>query len=210
MNLQDFRRNYSLGKLSKADLDPNPIKQFERWMQQTVESGFSDPTAMVIASVDSNGMPNQRYVLLKQFDEDGFVFFTDTESQKGREIAQNPQISLLFPWHQFERQVRIRGVAKPLNVVDVEAYFHSRPKMSQKAAACSQQSQPIASREALEKKFRAIDVTEHELPLPARWGGYRVIPQCFEFWQGGDHRLHDRFQYDLDAANIWQVQRLQP
>ena len=210
MNLQDFRRNYSLGKLSKLDLDSDPVKQFEVWLQQIVDSGFSDPTAMVIASVDGDGMPNQRYVLLKQFDETGFVFFTDTESQKGREISQNPQVSLLFPWHQVERQVRIRGIAEPLNEADVEAYFHSRPKMSQKAAVCSQQSQPISSREELESKFHAVEDDENGVPLPERWGGYRVIPQSFEFWQGGDYRLHDRFEYTNESEGLWQVKRLQP
>ena len=209
MDLHDFRRDYSLGKLSRADLDENPIKQFELWLQQMVETGSPDPSAMVVATVDDKGMPSQRYVLLKQFDKQGFVFFTDTSSRKGQEIAKNAQVSLLFPWHAYERQVRIQGVAEKLDIADVEGYFHSRPKMSQKAAACSEQSQVIESRAELEKKFHAVDNNHDQIPVPERWGGYCVIPQSFEFWQGGEHRLHDRFRYEL-SANNWQINRLQP
>ena len=209
MDLHDFRRNYSLGKLSRADLDENPIKQFETWMKQIVDTDTKDPSAMIVATVDEKNQPSQRYVLLKQFDEHGFVFFTDTSSQKGQEIANNPQVSLLFPWHAYERQVRIQGAAEKLQIADVEGYFHSRPKMSQTAAVCSEQSQVIESRAELEKRFHAVDEAQGEISVPERWGGYRVKPLSFEFWQGGEHRLHDRFRYEL-TANSWQINRLQP
>lgn len=209
MDLHDFRRNYSLGRLSQSDLNADPIQQFELWLQQVVATEFPDPSAMVVATADENGFPNQRYVLLKQFDEKGFVFFTDTSSTKGQEIEKNPQVSLLFPWHLYERQVRIQGVAERLDDSDVEAYFHSRPKMSQNAAACSQQSQIIESRKALEKKFQALEDEQGDISMPERWGGYRVKPIRFEFWQGGEHRLHDRFRYEQSEGS-WLINRLQP
>lgn len=209
MDLQDFRRNYSLGKLSRHDLHADPIVQFKQWLEHIVSTDFPDPTAMIVASVDADGQPNQRYVLLKSFDAQGFVFFTDMNSQKGQEIAQNPQVSLLFPWHQFERQVRIKGRAEKLGTDEVEQYFKSRPVLSQQAAICSQQSQAIESRQALEQQFREVEQNA-DLALPERWGGYRVKANSFEFWQGGDHRLHDRLRYELNPKGDWQIVRLQP
>ena len=210
MDLHDFRRNYSMGKLRRQDLQQDPVEQFQLWLQQIVETGFADPTAMIIATSDAQGQPNQRYVLLKKFDTKGFVFFTDTSSAKGQEIAHNAQVSLLFPWHHFERQVRIQGEAERLDTADVAAYFHSRPLMSQQAAACSQQSQTIESRDELELRFHALADQEH-IPLPECWGGYIVKPRVFEFWQGGEHRLHDRFRYSRDdQAQTWAISRLQP
>lgn len=210
MDLHDFRRSYSLGKLSRADLNLDPIQQFELWLQQVVATGMHDPSAMVVATADENGFPNQRYVLLKKFDQQGFVFFTDTGSTKGQEITQNPQVSLLFPWHTYERQVRIQGLAERLDDAEVEKYFRSRPKMSQNAAVCSQQSQIIGSRAELEKEFHALaDDETDNIPVPERWGGYRVKPIRFEFWQGGENRLHDRFRYE-QIENKWSINRLQP
>lgn len=208
MDLHDFRRNYSLGKLARKDLLADPVMQFQTWLEQIMSTDMLDPTAMIIASVDANGQPSQRYVLLKDFDAGGFVFFTDTSSQKGQEIKQNPKVSLLFPWHQFERQVRISGKAEKLPLARVEDYFYSRPTLSQQAAICSQQSEFIESRQALEAQFNEVGKIG-DMSLPERWGGYCVIADSYEFWQGGDHRLHDRFRYQRQG-NGWSITRLQP
>ena len=210
MDLHDFRTNYSLGKLSKNDLDAHPIAQFDLWLQQMIDTGIKDPTAMIVATVDTDGQPSQRYVLLKKVDERGFVFFTDTSSAKGQQITQNVQVSLLFPWHQYERQVRVEGMAESLSRDEVEQYFHSRPLSSQLAAATSNQSQEIESRDELLKRYAELKAnTIEQVALPERWGGYCVKPSRFEFWQGGEHRLHDRFVYSLHEAG-WNIQRLQP
>jgi len=167
---------------------------------------------MIVATVDSSGQPSQRYVLLKQFDEQGFVFFTDTSSTKGKELEQNKRVSLLFPWHFLERQVRIQGKVELLDRASVEEYFHSRPQGSQLAAASSNQSSQIDSRAELESSFDALSKQygeDQKIPLPERWGGYRVIPSSFEFWQGGENRLHDRFTYESEGEN-WAIKRLQP
>ena len=209
MDLKDFRRNYSRGRLSRNSLLDNPISQFEVWLKEVVESEFKDPTAMILATVDDQGFPNQRYVLLKEFDENGFVFFTDTESTKGQELSKCSFVSLIFPWHLFERQVRIQGTVEHLERRNVEQYFHSRPRESQQAAASSHQSQVISSRDALEKnfnKYQDIEVIE----VPKRWGGYRIKPHIFEFWQGGEYRLHDRFRYTQSLEGAWDIHRLQP
>jgi len=197
MDLHDFRTNYSLGKLSKSDLSADPITQFNVWLKQTIDTGLKDPNAMIVATVDEHGQPSQRYVLLKKVDEHGFVFFTDTSSVKGQQIAQNSQVSLLFPWHQYERQVRVQGVAEPLSNDEVEEYFHSRPLGSQLAAAASQQSQAIDSRDELLKRFTELKSnTPEQVELPERWGGYCIKPTQIEFWQ---------------VNGEWQgVQRLQP
>lgn len=211
MDLHDFRTNYSLGKLSKSDLDANPITQFNVWLQQTIDTGLKDPNAMIVATVDEFGQPSQRYVLLKKVDEHGFVFFTDTSSAKGQQIDQNAQVSLLFPWHQYERQVRVQGVAEALDVKEVKDYFYSRPKGSQLAAAVSEQSQDIASRAEMMQRFNDLkDNTSDEVEFPERWGGYRIKPTLIEFWQGGEHRLHDRFTYSFKEGQWQTVQRLQP
>lgn len=210
MNLEDFRTNYSLGRLARKDLSLNPITQFEKWLNEIIATGMKDPTAMVLATVDKQLQVHQRYVLLKGFDEKGFVFFTDTASAKGQEIANHPHLSMLFPWHIFERQVRIQGVATPLNSHEVVSYFRARPKGSQIAALTSQQSQVIESRALLESSYQNnVKQYTNEVPLPERWGGYRVIPSSFEFWQGGEHRLHDRFRYTNENKE-WTIDRLQP
>lgn len=210
MDLHNFRREYSLGKLSRQDLLDDPVAQFECWFEQINKTNFKDPSAMIVASADETGQPNQRYVLLKQFDQQGFVFFTDTSSTKGQEIALNPQVSLLFPWHAYERQVRIQGVAKHIGVQQVTDYFHSRPLASQVAAASSHQSQIINSRKELEQQYQANSERHVEqVPLPKRWGGYQIVPSTFEFWQGGTHRLHDRFRY-TKSGQTWHIERLQP
>ncbi len=216
MKLQDFRREYLLNGLRREQLDRDPIQQFESWLQQAMDFGLSDPTAMTLATVNESGQPSQRIVLLKQVDNDGFVFFTNTSSTKGQNIANNPHVSLHFPWYPLERQVHVCGIASSLSEEEVEDYFSSRPKESQLAAWASEQSQPIPSRDHLLTRYQDLQekYQDSDAPLPPFWGGYRVAPLQIEFWQGGEHRLHDRFQYTLhnDANNEaqWHIQRLAP
>jgi pyridoxamine 5'-phosphate oxidase len=211
MSLQDNRRAYDYGKLSRELLLDDPFNQFKLWMAQALESGIVDPTAMSVATVDSDGRPWQRMVLLKGFDERGFVFYTNLGSRKATDITSNPQISLQFPWLQLDRQVIVGGVAEPLSDKEVSDYFQSRPTSSQLAAWASKQSSPIASRETLEAQFEAVQQRfgSGDIPLPEFWGGYRVVPEEFEFWQGGEYRLHDRFSFQRNGDS-WNILRLSP
>jgi pyridoxamine 5'-phosphate oxidase len=210
-DLSDIRREYTLGGLRRADLAAEPMAQFELWMQQAKDAPLTDPTAMVVATVDASGQPFQRIVLLKRFDEHGFVFFTNLESRKATQLAGNTHISLLFPWHPLERQVAVTGKAEALSTAEVLKYFLTRPKDSQIAAWVSQQSSKISARQALESKFAEMKAkfSRGEVPLPKFWGGYRVVPDSIEFWQGGEHRLHDRFLYSR-SGDGWQIDRLAP
>ncbi|MBQ4811712.1 pyridoxamine 5'-phosphate oxidase [Pseudoalteromonas luteoviolacea] len=213
MKLDDIRREYIQGGLNREMLDKNPIVQFEQWLQQAVEAKFStDPTAMVVATVDEEGQPSQRIVLLKQLDQSGFVFFTNTGSKKAQDLGVNNKISLHFPWHAIERQVIVYGEAQPLSTAAVAKYFLSRPKESQLAAWASQQSRPVSSRQALMQTFQSMKskFAKGDIPLPDFWGGYCVVPHKIEFWQGGEHRLHDRFMYIKQADDSWQIERLNP
>ena len=211
MSLQDNRREYDYGKLTRESLLDNPFEQFRLWMDQALEAGIQDPTAMSVATVDSSGKPWQRMVLLKEFDQRGFVFYTNLGSRKAHEIEGNPQVSLHFPWLQLDRQVIVGGRAERLSTVDVMKYFLSRPKGSQLAAWASKQSSRINSRQALETQFAQVKekFSKGEIPLPDFWGGYRVVPEEIEFWQGGEQRLHDRFSYGLDNGD-WEISRLSP
>ncbi|WP_196761501.1 pyridoxamine 5'-phosphate oxidase [Pseudoalteromonas luteoviolacea] len=213
MKLDDIRREYIQGGLSREMLDENPIAQFEKWLAQAVEAKFSaDPTAMVVATVDEEGQPSQRIVLLKQLDQNGFVFFTNIGSKKAQDLGVNNKISLHFPWHAIERQVIVYGEAQPLSTAAVAKYFLSRPKESQLAAWASQQSRPVSSRQALMQTFQSMKskFAKGDIPLPDFWGGYCVVPHKIEFWQGGEHRLHDRFMYIKQADDSWQIERLNP
>lgn len=212
LKLEDFRREYTQGGLDKSDLDDNPLIQFGRWMDQTIKSGIPDPNAMTVATVDATGQPSQRIVLLKNLDDKGFVFYTNLRSRKAQDLKQNPKISLHFPWYFLERQVKVCGLAEPLSTTEVLKYFISRPRESQLGAWASQQSRPISSRELLMKQFETMKnkFSNGDIPLPDFWGGYRVKPHQIEFWQGGIHRLHDRFQYNLQADGRWTIQRLEP
>jgi pyridoxamine 5'-phosphate oxidase len=211
MKLEDIRREYTQGGLRENMLAKSPIEQFNRWLEQAVEAKMSDPTAMVVATVDAQGQPSQRIVLLKHLDEEGFVFFTNTGSRKAQELAANNKISLHFPWHCIERQVIVYGEAKPLSKTAVANYFLSRPKESQLAAWASKQSRPVTSKSVLIETFNRMKekFTKGEIPLPDFWGGYCVDPSKIEFWQGGEHRLHDRFMYTKHAGD-WKTQRLNP
>ncbi|MDA9091642.1 pyridoxamine 5'-phosphate oxidase [Porticoccaceae bacterium] len=211
MSLQDNRREYDYGKLSRESLLDSPFDQFKRWMAQAIEADIQDPTAMSVATVNAEGKPWQRMVLLKDFDERGFVFYTNLGSRKATEIAGNAQVSLHFPWLQLDRQVIVGGRAERLSTVDVMKYFLSRPKGSQLAAWASKQSSRVNSRQALETQFEQVKAkfSKGEIPLPDFWGGFRVIPEEIEFWQGGESRLHDRFSFQRNGDG-WDIARLSP
>lgn len=211
MDLESLRREYLHGGLSRDDLADNPHDQFGHWMEQAIELQIGDPTAMTVATVNSEGQPSQRIVLLKHFDEKGFVFYTNYGSRKADELAVNSKISLHFPWHAIDRQVKVCGEAKRISTTESLKYFLSRPKESQIAAVVSAQSRVIDSRSFLLNQFEALKqkVAGGEVPFPDFWGGFRVEASEIEFWQGGSHRLHDRFRYTPNGSG-WQVDRLAP
>ncbi|BCX50395.1 pyridoxine/pyridoxamine 5'-phosphate oxidase [Haloferula helveola] len=211
MDLSDFRKEYSDRGLRREDLEPDPLKQFEQWFQQAIELKLHEPNAMSLATVDPDGMPLLRTVLLKYFDASGFVFFTNYESRKAAQIAANPKVSLLFPWITLERQVIVQGRAEKVGTAESLRYFTSRPRESQLGAWVSSQSSVISSRKLLQQKLAELrdKFSKGEIPLPSFWGGYRVVPDTIEFWQGGPARLHDRFLY-TKAAPDWSIERLSP
>ena len=211
MDLSDFRKEYSAKGLHRADLDAHPIQQFTKWFQQAIELEVHEPNAMTLATVDERGAPLQRTVLLKYFDANGFVFFTNYESRKARQIAQNPHVCLLFPWITLERQVIIQGRAEKISTAESLKYFTSRPRESRLGAWVSQQSSVISSRKLLMQKLHEIGekFKQGEIPLPSFWGGFRVVPETIEFWQGGPARIHDRFLYSK-AEDHWAIDRLSP
>ena len=211
MSLEDNRREYDYGKLSRESLADDPFAQFTLWMNQAIEAQIQDPTAMSVATVSPEGKPWQRMVLLKGFDKKGFVFYTNLGSRKAKEIEANAQVSLHFPWLQLDRQVIVGGRAERLSAVEVMKYFISRPKESQLAAWASKQSSRISTRQVLETQFAQIKekFAKGDIPLPDFWGGFRVVPEEIEFWQGGESRLHDRFSYNRDGDD-WQIDRLSP
>lgn len=211
MELANFRREYLQGGLRRKHLPDDPLCLFETWMQQAVQADLADPTAMVVATVDEQGQPYQRIVLLKHVDEHGFVFYTNMGSRKASQLANNPRISLLFPWHMLERQVHVTGQVERLSALEVMKYFSSRPKDSQIGAWVSHQSARISARGVLEGKFLEMKqkFAKGEVPLPSFWGGFRVKFDSIEFWQGGANRLHDRFLYQRQQTG-WSVDRLAP
>lgn len=212
MDIEDFRREYLAGGLQREDLRDDPIEQFETWLAQAVAAGLEDPTAMSVATVEEGGRPWQRLVLLKDFGHSGFVFYTNLGSRKANAIDKNPEVNLLFPWNVLERQVIIGGVAERLSNTEVARYFLTRPRESQLAAWASAQSHPISGRMVLEQKVAELKhkFKKGEIPLPRFWGGYRVVPREIEFWQGGSHRLHDRFMYTRSGDTGWEIERLAP
>jgi pyridoxamine 5'-phosphate oxidase len=212
MDLAALRQEYGRAGLDEADLAPDPIAMFERWMRDALEAGLHDPNGMVVATATADGTPSARMVLLKGLRPDGFVFFTNTGSRKGTELTENPRCALLFPWHVLERQVRVDGVATPLPREDVEAYFATRPRGSKLGAWASRQSQ-VTTREELAGAFEEAEIRfPDEVPPPAGWGGYVVRPDAVEFWQGRPGRMHDRLRYrrTTDGAEGWLTERLAP
>jgi pyridoxamine 5'-phosphate oxidase len=212
LNLENFRIEYTKGGLERENLHENPIEQFKRWMQQAIDAKVPDPNAMTVATVDATGQPSQRIVLLKKLDDKGFVFYTNLKSRKAQDLLQNPKISLHFPWHFLERQVKVCGLVEQLSTTEVLKYFVTRPRDSQLGAWASHQSRPISSRALLMQQFEAMKnkFSKGEIPLPDFWGGFRVKPHQIEFWQGGAARLHDRFEYNLHADKSWTITRLEP
>lgn len=212
MKLESQRREYLSGGLRRGDLAADPLDQFGRWMQQALEAEVPDPTAMAAATVSADGQPSQRIVLLKQFDERGFVFYTNFESRKALELAGNPRVSLLFFWSAMNRQIKICGTTERIGKDESAAYFSTRPRPSQLAALASRQSRALESRERLLAAFGELDerYRDAEVPLPEDWGGYRVDAREYEFWQGRPDRLHDRFRYSRGATGEWIVERLAP
>jgi len=211
VDLSDFRKEYSSRGLRREDLEADPIRQFQHWFRQAVELDIPEPNAMSLATVDRGGMPLLRTVLLKYFDEGGFVFFTNYQSRKAEHIAANPRVSLLFPWVTLERQVIVQGQAERVGTTESLKYFASRPRESRLGAWVSNQSSVISSRKLLMQKLDELKrkFSEGEIPLPSFWGGYRVVPETVEFWQGGPARLHDRFLYRRGDEG-WSVDRLSP
>jgi len=211
MDLSDFRKEYSDKGLLREDLLNDPLEQFEQWFSQAIELKLHEPNAMSLATVDSGGMPLLRTVLLKYFDASGFVFFTNYESRKAEHIEGNPKVSLLFPWITLERQVIVQGKAEKISSAESLRYFTSRPRESQLGAWVSSQSSVISSRKLLMQKLAELKAkfSHGEIPLPSFWGGYRVVPESIEFWQGGPARLHDRFLYQRVASD-WSIERLSP
>lgn len=196
-HISKIRTDYQLASLDEKETGDDPLLFFRKWFQQAEASGITEVNAMTLATANVWGLPSARIVLLKGLDEDGFVFYTNYESEKGRQIAEEQSVALLFFWKELERQVRIEGTARKVSAAESDTYFHSRPKGSQIGATASPQSQIIDSREELEEKVKALEqqYADTELPRPEHWGGYRVIPEKIEFWQGRHNRLHDRIVF---------------
>lgn len=210
--IQDLRQDYTAATLSEKDTKASPVSQFEQWFNEALAAKLHEPNAMTLATATTNGKPSARIVLLKGFNEHGFIFYTNYLSRKGKEITKNPQGALTFFWGELERQVRIEGTIEKLSKEDSERYFHSRPKGSQIGAVVSPQSQEIDGRETLEKKWSELE-TEYEgkeVPKPSFWGGYILNPQMVEFWQGRSSRLHDRILYKKVDKKSWKKVRLAP
>ncbi len=212
LKIEQMRNEYLKAGLKKEDLEQSPFLQFEKWFKQALEGEVPEANAMTLATVGKDMMPSTRIVLLKIFDENGFVFFTNYTSKKAQQIEQNPKASLHFFWQGLERQVKIEGSIEKISKTASLKYFLSRPKGSQIGAWVSHQSKIITSRSLLEAKFDEIKnkFVKGEIPFPDFWGGYIVKPQTIEFWQGGANRLHDRFEYSLDEKNEWHINRLAP
>jgi pyridoxamine 5'-phosphate oxidase len=211
--LAHLREDYRLAVLDEAHCATNPIQQFERWFKEAKSADLKEPNAMTLASVGVDGQPSARIVLLKGIEREGLVFYTNYESRKGREFATNPKCALTLYWAELERQVRVEGLVEKISKEKSEEYFKGRPKGSRIGAVVSRQSEELPSRQPLEMRLAELEEayrdTDH-VPMPAAWGGYRVTPHLFEFWQGRTNRLHDRIVYRLTAAGVWAMGRLSP
>ncbi|MEU3103105.1 pyridoxamine 5'-phosphate oxidase [Streptomyces griseoflavus] len=213
-DLAAMRKQYRSEGLSETDLAATPVEQFARWFQQAAtDGGLFEPNAVIVSTADAEGRPSSRTVLLKHFDGDGFVFYTNYDSRKGRDLAENPHVSLLFPWHPMARQVIVTGTARRTGRDETAAYFRTRPHGSQLGAWASGQSSVIAGRAELDASYAGLAARYPEgeqVPVPPHWGGFRVTPRTVEFWQGRENRLHDRLRYVAEAGGGWRVERLAP
>lgn len=205
------RKEYERGALDETSIDASPFVQFKSWLEHALASGQEEPNACALATTGTDGQPSVRMVLLKSFNESGFTFFTNYLSSKGHQLASNPKAALLFYWPFLERQVRIEGVCEKVSATDTDSYFYSRPKGAQIGAAISLQSKVVASRAVIEEAYRELEsnVGDGQIVRPEGWGGYRLVPHKFEFWQGRESRLHDRLRYE-DRASAWKIERLWP
>lgn len=212
MNAEEFRKHWMRIGLDRAGIADDPYVQFEHWFQQAIDTGIPEPNAMSLATVDAKGQPWLRTVLLKLYDRNGFLFFTNYESRKSRHIAQNSQVALMFPWVALGRQVKITGRAERISAAESMKYFMTRPRGSQIGAWASHQSNVISSRSLLDEKVEQMrrKFSEGDIPLPSFWGGYRVEPASIEFWQGREDRLHDRFYCARAETGDWDIERLAP
>ncbi|NJK41636.1 MAG: pyridoxamine 5'-phosphate oxidase [Acaryochloridaceae cyanobacterium SU_2_1] len=205
---QDYRRQALLEK----EVDPDPLRQFQIWFEQALQAELREPNAMTLATVSAEGNPSARMVLLKELDQQGFVFYTNSQSRKGQELAQTPRAALVFWWPDLERQVRVEGQVAKVTEAEADQYFSIRPRGSQLGAWASAQSQVICDRTHLDQRLQALEqqYQDQQIPRPAYWGGYRLQPSMIEFWQGRSNRLHDRLCYRQDQAGQWQLERLSP
>lgn len=211
MSIADLRKDYCKASLDEHEVDDSPFRQFARWFDEATQAAVEEANAMVLSTVDAHQRPSSRVVLIKEFDERGFTWFTNYQSRKGVELANQPHACLLFFWRELERQVRIEGRVEKISADESDAYFVSRPLNSRLGALASNQSQVIENRQALEQKFATAQSTFGETPArPAHWGGYRLVPDMLEFWQGRPSRLHDRIVYHRQQDGIWTRTRLQP
>jgi pyridoxamine 5'-phosphate oxidase len=212
VSLAHLRKDYRLDELHEADVDPDPLRQFARWFDEARQASPREPNAMTVATASADGEPSARTVLLKAFDERGFVFYTHYESAKGRDLTANPRAALLFYWPEVERQVRISGWVERVSQEESARYFRGRPRGSQMAAAVSHQSTVLPSRDALHEAYARFEADHEgqEIQPPEHWGGYRVVAAVFEFWQGRPSRLHDRIRYALQPGGSWLIERLSP
>ena len=212
LDIEHLRQEYSAEKLDVNDVDPNPFQQFRHWFEEAMNARLPEPNAMTLATVAADGRPAARIVLLKGFDQEGFIFYTNYESRKGEEMDANPHVALVFLWLELQRQVRIEGEVEKIDPAESTRYYQSRPKGSQIGAWASPQSKVIDRREELEQKVKELETTfaeTSELPRPPHWGGYLVRPRLFEYWQGRASRLHDRIQYRKNPEG-WAIERLAP
>jgi pyridoxamine 5'-phosphate oxidase len=212
MQIANMRKEYTGGGLSEADVDADPIRQFQRWFEQALATNLPEPNAMTLATATPDGQPSARVVLLKAFDAGGFTFFTNYDSRKGQEIGANPRAALLFFWPELQRQVRIEGTVERVTEAESDAYFRSRPLGSRLGAWASRQSEVLANRSELEERLQALmrRYADGDAPRPPNWGGFRVRPLCLEFWQGRPDRLHDRLRYRWIEGEGWRLERLSP
>lgn len=211
MSIADLRKEYSRASLSEEDVHPDPIEQFSKWFGEAIAAQVPEANAMSVSTVGANGRPSSRILLIKDFDQRGFTFFTNYESRKGNELLDNQYGALLFYWIELERQVRIEGRVERISAAENDAYFQSRPLKSRLGAIASSQSRPIDSRATLENRLAQVEQQYGEHPVrPAHWGGYRLVPDYLEFWQGRPSRFHDRIAYTRQPDGNWQRQRLQP